>query len=169
MLAGPKPRVFTFLHATSDNEKSAMLVNLGASLARAGSSVLLLDACSTRHGIATRLDAIGGATLLDVARQDRALNEVVQAMPQGFGVAQITRGSQRIAMHDAGQMRRLASAFGVLAKQSDIVVVDAELDANDGFPLAAMAAGEIVVQVSTSAASITEAYSIIKRVNAQVG
>ncbi|HSY26137.1 MAG TPA: antiactivator of flagellar biosynthesis FleN protein, partial [Burkholderiaceae bacterium] len=34
MLAGPKPRIFTFLSATPDDEKSAMLSNLGASLVR---------------------------------------------------------------------------------------------------------------------------------------
>ena len=36
MLAGPKPRIVTFLSATPQDDKGAMLVNLGASLARAG-------------------------------------------------------------------------------------------------------------------------------------
>jgi flagellar biosynthesis protein FlhG len=34
MLAGPKPRIVTFLSATPSDDKGAMLVNLGASLAR---------------------------------------------------------------------------------------------------------------------------------------
>jgi flagellar biosynthesis protein FlhF len=34
MLAGPKPRIVTFLSATAEDDKGAMLVNLGASLAR---------------------------------------------------------------------------------------------------------------------------------------
>ena len=34
MLAGPKPRIVTFLSATEQDDKGAMLVNLGASLAR---------------------------------------------------------------------------------------------------------------------------------------
>ena len=33
MLAGPQPRVMTFLSATPQDDKGAMLVNLGASLA----------------------------------------------------------------------------------------------------------------------------------------
>jgi flagellar biosynthesis protein FlhG len=36
MLAGPKPRVYTFLSAASAEEKGAMLVNLAASLSQAG-------------------------------------------------------------------------------------------------------------------------------------
>ncbi len=169
MLAGPRPRIFTFLSATSGEEKSAMLVNLGASLVRAGSEVLLLDASTSAAGVAARLGAARGATLLEVARQERALNEVVQAMPQGFGVARLTHGTLRSAIQNSAQARRLANTFGVLAKQSDIVVIDAALDEDDAFPIPAMASGEIVVQVSSSAASIKSAYSIIKRLNNQLG
>jgi flagellar biosynthesis protein FlhG len=44
MLAGPKPRIVTFLSATPEDDKGAMLVNLGASLARAGNDVMIVDA-----------------------------------------------------------------------------------------------------------------------------
>ncbi len=169
MLAGPKPRIFTFLSATTGEEKSAMLVNLGASLVRSGSEVLLLDAGTSAQGVAARLGAARGASLLEVARQERALNEVVQAMPQGFGVARLTHGSLRAAVQNRDQARRLSNTFDVLAKQSDIVVIDAELVDDDSFPVPAMASGEIVVQVSNTASSIKEAYSIIKRLNAQLG
>jgi Mrp family chromosome partitioning ATPase len=55
MLAKPAPRIVTFLSATPDHDKGAMLVNLGASLARTGNDVLLLDACaSARRGPAPR-------------------------------------------------------------------------------------------------------------------
>jgi flagellar biosynthesis protein FlhG len=64
---------------------------------------------------------------------------------------------------------RLATAFGTLAKKSDIVLVDAELGADDTLPIPAMMQGEIVVQVSTSATSIKHAYAIIKRLNAKMG
>jgi len=169
MLAAPRPRVFTFLSATADEEKSAMLVNLSASLARAGSNVLLLDASSAWRGVASRQHASNAATLLEVARQERALNEVVQMMPQGFGIAAMTRGPLRAAVQDVNQARRLANAFGVLSSQSDIMVVDGELDAQDAFPIPAMANGDIVVQVANSAESIKAAYAIIKRLNAQLG
>jgi flagellar biosynthesis protein FlhG len=169
MLAGPRPRVFTFLSATPVAEKSAMLVNLGASLAHAGSDVLLLAACSAPNGIACRMGVDNAATLLEVARQERALDQVVKTMPQGFSVATLTRGSLRAAMQDADQARRVANTFGVLAGKSDILVVDAELDDDGRLPIPGMADGDIVVQVSPDAVSIKDAYSIIKRLNAQLG
>ena len=123
MLAGPKPRIFTFLSATSAADKSAMLVNLSASLALSGSDVVLLDACSSNDGISHRMGAELQATLLDVARQERALNQVVHAVPQGFGLASLTRGSLRAVNGDQHQQRRLSNAFGVLAAQSDVCLL----------------------------------------------
>lgn len=169
MLAGPKPRIFTFLSATSVAEKGVMLVNLSASLASGGSDVVLLDACASSGGITQRMGVEPQATLLDVARQERALNQVVQPMPQGFGLASLTSGSLHAANHDADQMRRLSNAFNVLASQSDVLIVDAELDEQDGFPIPAMANGDIVMQVSPGAESIKNAYALIKRLNAQLG
>ena len=169
ILAGPKPQIVTFVSATLQLDKSAMLSNLAASMAAAGNTVLLLDACTAPRGIAAQLGLQPGATLQDVARQERALDEVAQLMPQGFGVATLTRGSLRRSGMDVDSGRRLANAFGVLASQSDILLIDAELDADDALPVAAMTNGEIVVQVAPDAASIKQAYVIIKRLNAQLG
>ena len=169
MLAGPKPRIVSIVSAVSSEEKSTTLLNLAASLTRAGSDVLLLDACSASNALAQRLGAARAATLMQVARQERGLNEVVQMTPLGFAVATMARECLREVLLDVDQARRLANAFGVLAGQSDIMLVDAELDASDGFPVPAMQRGEIVVQVSSSGSSITSAYAIIKRLSAQLG
>ena len=153
MLAGPKPRIVTFLSATEQDDKGAMLVNLGASLAHAGSDVLLVDACERGYGITRRLGIDSEHSLLSVARQECALNQVIHQAPQGFGVVTMLHGVR----YDANDARRLAKTFEVLVKQSGIVMVDAELASDDSFPLPVMAESEIVVQVSTSAVSITNA------------
>ncbi len=168
MLAGPRPRIFTFLSALPDEEKSAMLINLGSSLVRTGSEVLLVDACSKSDGVSSRLAMSPMATLMEVARHERGLNEVIQAMPQGFGVAKVTRGPSRTAL-SVEQAQRLTKAFDVIVKKSDIVLVDGELGVDDSFPISTMATSEIVIQVSTGATSIKNAYAIIKRLNAKLG
>ncbi len=173
MLAGPKPRVLTFLSATSRDEKLSMLSNLGASLVHAGSDVLLLDATEAAAGIAAQWNLQRSASLMDVACQQRALNEVEYRTDKGFGVAALTRtacsSALRIPACDSIQGRRLANVFTMLAKEKDLIVVDGELNIDDGFSLRAMALGEIVVQVSGDAASIKTGYAIIKRLNAQLG
>ena len=174
MLAGPRPRIVTFLSASEQDDKGAMLVNLGASLARAGNDVLIVDACQHEYGVAQRLGVGHGPSLLQVARQECALNEVIYQAPQGFGVASMQRG-QGARRLDADEARRLANSFEVLVKQSGIVIVDGEFgsefnsDSGSGFPVPVMDSAEIVVQVSTSAASITAAYRLVKRLSQQLG
>jgi len=165
MLAGPTPRIVTFLSASPQDDKGAMLVNLAASLARAGDDVLVVDACASAHGVASRLGMDGGASLLEVARQECALNQVVHQAPQGFSVASMTRGTPRTGPDET---RRLAKAFDILVKQSGITLVDGEFD-GEAFPVPVMASSEIVVQVSGSPASIKAAYAMIKRLNMELG
>jgi flagellar biosynthesis protein FlhG len=168
MLAGPKPRIVTFLSATPQDDKGAMLVNLGASLAQSGNDVMLVDACTRDYGVAQRLGVDHGPSLLQVARQACALNQVIHPVPQGFSVVSMARNVAAASGDDA---RRLANTFDVLVKQSNgsIVMVDGEFGPDGAFPVPVMASSEIVVQVSTSAASITNAYALIKRLSQHLG
>jgi len=165
MLAGPKPRIVTFLSATPQDDKGAMLVNLGASLAQSGNDVLIVDACERDYGVAQRLGVDRSPGLLQVARQECALNQVIHPAPQGFSVVRMSPG------RNADETRRLAKAFDVLVKQSagSIVIVDGEFADDDSFPVPIMQSSEIVVQVSTGATSITNAYALVKRLSQHLG
>jgi flagellar biosynthesis protein FlhG len=166
MLAGPKPRIVTFLSATPQDDKGAMLVNLGASLAQSGNDVMIVDACTRDYGVAQRLGVDRGPSLLQVARQECALNQVIHPVPQGFSVATMAR----TAAVNADEARRLAKTFDVLVKQAgSIIMVDGEFLDDGTFPVPIMASSEIVVQVSTSATSITNAYALIKRLSQHLG
>ena len=168
MLAGPQPRIVTFLSSTPSDDKGAMLVNLGASLSQAGNEVLIVDACQREYGVARRLEMERHISLLQVARQECALNQVVQRSAQGFNVALLARDGQ--AAGSADEARRLAKAFDVLVKkQGGIVIVDGELRRDGSFAVPQLADSEIVVQVSTSATSITNAYGLIKRLAQEFG
>jgi flagellar biosynthesis protein FlhG len=166
MLAGPKPRIVTFLSATPEDDKGAMLVNLGASLAQSGNDVMIVDACTRDYGVAQRLGVDRGPSLQQVARQECALNQVIHSVPQGFAVTTMAR----TPCASGDDARRLAKTFDVLVKQAgSIIMVDGEFSADGSFPVPIMASSEIVVQVSTSATSITNAYALIKRLSQHLG
>ncbi|ARU31444.1 antiactivator of flagellar biosynthesis FleN protein [Sulfuriferula sp. AH1] len=168
MLAGPRPRIVTLLSVLGTAEKNAMLTNLTASLAHLGSDALLVDARRT-DGVGMHLGRMRRNGLLEVARQQCALNEVIQSAPQGFSFAAMI-GRQVASIHDnAADNHRLSNIFNVLAQQYGTMVVDAELDAEDRLPVTAMAEGEIVVHITTSAESIKAGYSLIKRLQANLG
>jgi flagellar biosynthesis protein FlhG len=164
MIVKPAPRQLTFLSAAPEQEKSATLLNLGASLAGTGSSVLLIDACRRTRGVGAGLDRIRAGTLLQASRGDVRLADAVLPMPQGFSIAALGRDG----MSDKDK-RRMETLFSGLAANNDILLADAELDSADALPLAAMAQGEIVVHVADSAASVTAAYALIKRISVHHG
>jgi flagellar biosynthesis protein FlhG len=166
MLAGPKPRIVTFLCATPEDDKGAMLVNLAASLSQAGNDVLVVDACQRDYGIASRLGVDRNPTLANVARQECGLNQVIRSVPQGFSVARLSRRGEWPTLAES---RRLANTFEVLVKQTDIVMVDGELAEGEAFPVRAMESSEIVIQVGTSAESIKAGYALIKRLALHLG
>jgi flagellar biosynthesis protein FlhG len=184
MLQGPRPRIVTFLSATPEDDKGAMLVNLGASLAQAGNDVLIVDGCEREYGVAQRLGMDRGPSLLQVARQESALNEIIHKAPQGFSVASLAReplGSGRsgwvrgfngttraVLPATLDEQRRLGKAFDVMAQQAGIVIVDGEFGEN-GFAIPVLENSELVVQVSTNATSITNGYALIKRLSQQMG
>lgn len=168
MLAGPRPRVITFVSAASQAEKNAMLVNLGATLASTVNDVLLLDAQAAGSGIASRLRAGRGATLQDICQRKRTLSDAVQETEQGFRVASFGQFTQRSAISEE-KGNKLDDAFGCLAKEMDVMLVDAELDAGGEFPIASFSSGEIVVQVAADAGSIKSAYALVKQLNAKLG
>ncbi len=167
MLERPKPRLFTFLSVLPERDKQMMLFNLGASLHGAGSQPLLLDTSAGATDCYARLLHSRMATLLDVARGERTLDDVIQPLPQGIGLALLSRHSQpdALRMHAA----RIADAFDTLAAQADIVLLNGMLDGDDAFPIAAMESGEIVIQVSTGPTSIKSAYILLKRLSDKLG
>jgi flagellar biosynthesis protein FlhG len=169
LLECPKPRVLTFLSALKEEEKSGMLINLGASLARQGQEVLMVDAKSSRNSIGAWLNADVDQTLLDVAQQQRTMKEAIKLISSGFSVTMLSKYSSGLNRLPKENFRRLSQVFDIAVKRSDLVIVDSEIDSNDTFPIASLDDSEIVIQVSTNPISIKTAYGLIKRVNSRLG
>ncbi|MDY7578291.1 antiactivator of flagellar biosynthesis FleN protein [Herbaspirillum sp. RTI4] len=169
MLERPKPRIFTFLSVLPIAEKNSTLINLAGSLARSGSNVLLVDALDS--GIASsalsRLSHPAPASLLDVATQRHALDDAVRMTPQGFNIARLSGPVASLGTHPLAL--RLSQIFNTLVDRVDLMLVNAELDEEDGLPLSTMEAGEIIIQVTGNSASIKAAYVLLKRLNEKLG
>lgn len=161
--AGPS-RIVSFFATAPAGEKSGILENLGAMLARAGSSVLVLDACAPRRSFSVGQRAQARATLMQAACRECALEDAVQELPSGVRVAALGHGPLA-----AGRQPGLDALFAQLARQADLVLVDAETGDDLELPLTGMADGEFVVQVTPDPQSIMAAYAIVKRLHARLG
>jgi flagellar biosynthesis protein FlhG len=165
MAAGARSRVFTFLSAASPEEKQGVMVNLAASLMRVGSDVIVVDACSPARGIVSRLGDLPTASLLEVARGERGIEQAVRMAQQGFQYAALTRG----VSPDRRDGSALNDVFTRLQQHVDVLMADAELDAQGALPVAGMEKGEVVVQVANHPDSIKQAYLLVKQLHSQVG
>ncbi|MES2071555.1 MAG: antiactivator of flagellar biosynthesis FleN protein [Pseudomonadota bacterium] len=169
LLEGPKPRVVTFLSALREEEKSSMLVNLGVSLARQGKNILMVDARATSSSVGAWLNANPEQTLLDVARQQRTMQDAIKIVSSGLSVAMLAKYAPVSSSIPTENSRRLSRVFDVAVNRSDLVIVDSEIDINDAFPLASLDESEVVMQVSANPTTIKTAYGLIKRVNSRIG
>lgn len=169
MLENPKPRIFTFLSAIQEEEKSAILINLGASLATNGQKTLIVDARSSSSSVGAWVGAHQDSTLLDVARQQRTIQEVIKQVSSGLSATMLSKHQLISANIPPESCRRLSRVFDVAVHRSDLVLVDGQMDIYDSFPLASFDDSELVIQVSKDPSTIKLAYGMVKRLSNRVG
>jgi hypothetical protein len=87
----------------------------GRSLASAGNEVLIVDACQRDYGVARRLEMERHVSLLQVARQECALNQVVQSQRPRVSTWRCWRATASPG-NGSDEARRLSKAFDVLVK-----------------------------------------------------
>lgn len=168
MLSEPKPRIVTLLSTQGAAERNAMLTNLTATLMQMGSDTVLVDARRT-NGVGLHLKMQRKKGLLEVARQECALSDVIQSLPQGYSLVAMSGERAARVRDDETENQRLSKVFSVLAQQYGTMLVDGELDGDDRLPVTALDDGTIVIHLTAGAESIKSAYCLIKRLSAVLG
>lgn len=167
IMAGPQPRVFSLLSASVGFDKARMLVNLAVSLQHQGSEVLVINADSRQSMQAYGVSGLN--TLSAAAMGQASLTEAIRTSHQGFSVAQLMTVKQLRGGLPQEVNHALNKLLADLAHQFDVLLVDAELTAEDTLPLSMLNEGEIVIQLSHHPDSIKQAYRQIKQVYNQQG
>ncbi|MCM1129925.1 MAG: hypothetical protein NC211_08355 [Alistipes senegalensis] len=170
LLGDHRQRLYTCLSAVQHhNNKNHVLFNLAASLCRSGSSVMLLDATCSPDGVGHyQPQSHTSATLAQVARREYAVEDVFYRTPQGFDVVCLADQAGEVG-HMPSFRKNLNLSFESAAGEADVVLIDACLDRDGGFPLAAMEENAQVLLVEDTEKSIKEAYMLIKRVSGRFG
>ncbi len=145
--------------------RTSVVVNLAAALARAGRDVLVIDENTGAAGLTSGLGVTAHYDLLDVMEGRRSLEKVIVSAPQGIAILPAGRGLRALAGIDDAARAHLVESFRRLASPADVVLVDAV--AGDASRLLSLdlPSHEIGIVVSSDAASITDAYALIKRVS----
>lgn len=152
---GVVPGLCTVLSADEGGNKPALMRRLATSMMRRGRTVLLVEAGAAEPGLQP--------TLADVAVGRVTLDEAGSCDDSGLRRVQLGDG------RDGCEAAALAQLLQQIAGQQARVLVDAALDADGALPLALLADGEVVVQLSGSAASIRTAYDMLRALKSLCG
>ena len=157
-------RIVTFAAGSAGVGKSVLVANLAASLARQGKEVLVLDE-NTRSSIAAYFGVLARHDLHQVINREKSLSDVLVSAAPGIRVLPAARAVKKLGKLSQGERECLLESITGMEHPADVILVDASLDHPLGFSPLGLVAHDTVIVMSTSSASITDAYALIKKVS----
>jgi flagellar biosynthesis protein FlhG len=103
--------------------------------------------------------------LLNVVQREMALSQVVLQPMLGLRVLPAARAARKLGRLSLVQQQTLLNAMSGFERPVDVILVDASMAHPNGISPFGLVSQEAVVVLSGSSASITEAYSLIKKIS----
>ena len=169
MLATGHTRTIAIFGARSGCGATSIAVSLGAALAAAGRSVLLVDEhfgpgnATTLLGVSTRVD------LRHALSGDNSLAAVVQRRPSGLMLLPAANGARLLGRMTPLARGQAIAGLGIRDGWCDIVLIDAQEPAPGQQVLFGAAAQEALIVLQPDPVSITQAYAVMKRLRREHG
>ena len=158
LLAREGSRVVAVTGGGGSPGRTTAVVNLAAALTAHGKDVLVIDECLGPRSVCALVGGVRGAgNFAAVMRGERTLEEAVGRHPLGFGVLAASRDNR--AQYTSAQLQK------VISGPADIVLIDAQLDAEGALSPLAMHAHDVLIVMRIGAQSITDAYACMKRLH----
>ncbi len=155
-------RVFTIASGKPRVGKTSVVVNLAAALAQNGQRVLLIDENPCHNNICTSLGLQARFDLLHVIHKDKTLDQVLLRGPENITVLSAMRGIHALSKLSSPEQDWLVKSFSELTESIDIVLIDTAMAGTTHVLPLSLASEQVMIVISSSAASITGAYALIK-------
>ena len=149
--------------------KTNVSVNLGLALTQMNRRVTLLDADLGLANVDVLLGLKPRRTLKDVLDGSCAMRDVLVSGPMDMKVVPAASGLQEMVKLGPHEHAGLISAFGDIAHNMDVLIIDTAAGISDDVVSFLCAAQEVIVVVCNEPTSITDAYALIKILNQQYG
>ncbi len=165
LMGGSQLQVATFVAGCEGVGRSVAVANLGVALARQGKEVMIIDEHVSRDDIAASFGMLSRYDLLNVVQRELPLSQVLLQPMSGLRILPAANAVRKLGRLSLAQQQTLLDAMSNLERPADVILVDASMAHPAGFSPFGLAAQEAVVVLSGSSASITEAYTLIKKVS----
>ena len=149
--------------------KTNISVNLAVALAEIGKRVMVLDADLGLANIDVILGMHPKYDLSHVLRGEKDLEDIIIEGPHGIRLIPGASGIQHMAELSPAEHAGIITAFGQMAADIDILIVDTAAGISDTVISFTRASQEVIVVVCDEPASITDAYAIMKLLNKEYG
>ncbi|SMG38500.1 MinD/ParA family ATP-binding protein [Paraburkholderia susongensis] len=158
LLARGGARVIAVTGASAGVGSTTVVVNLAAALAQQGKDVLVIDECVGEKSVSAMLGGLRGAGNFSAVMRGE--------MPVDFAAARHALGFSVLAASRNNREGHTEAEFSVLLGGSaDIVLIDAQLDAQGHLSPFATQAHDVMIVTRVSAQAITDAYVRMKRLH----
>ena len=149
--------------------KTNLSVNISIALSEMRRRVVLMDADLGLANVDVLLGLKAKHNLADVLDGSCQIRDVLLNGPGGIKVVPASSGVQQMAALTAQEHASLIHAFSDLSEQMDVLVVDTAAGISDTVVSFVKASQEVLVVVCDEPSSITDAYALIKLLNAEHG
>ncbi len=158
----PLPNITAVTSGKGGVGKTFIAANLAAALARAGRSVLVLDADLGLANLDVVLNLYPKITLHDVFTGKSTLAEAILPAPGGFSVLLAGSGMVEYSRMTAEVRDKLQALVAEVAPKFDHVLLDTGAGISDVVLYTVSLAGEVLVVATPEPTSLTDAYATIK-------
>lgn len=155
-------RVFTIAGGKPRIGKTSIVINLANALARNNQRVLLIDENPCHNNICSSLGLQARFDLLHVIHKDKSLDQVLLQGPDNVTVLPAMRGIQALNKLDPLEEAWLIKCFADLTASVDVVLIDTAMAGTTYVLPLSLASEQVVIVISSSVASLTGAYALIK-------
>ncbi len=145
--------------------KTSVSVNLSLALAGLDRRVVLLDADLGLANVDVQLGIRADRTIADVLDGHCDLKDVLIKVDNGLSIIPAASGVQSLVQMGPREHVGIISAFGALADEMDVLVIDSAAGISEHVISFVRAAQEILLVVCDEPSSMTDAYALIKVLN----
>jgi flagellar biosynthesis protein FlhG len=158
-------RVFAIAGGRTGVGKTSTVINLAIALAKTGKRVLILDENPRHNDVNANLGLKSRYDLQHVINRDKSLKQVVTQGPEGVLILTAMRGIHSLARLTTSDQDWLIKSFGELPQAVDVVLVDTATGAASRVVPLSLASQQVLIVLSGSGKSITDAYALIKLIS----
>lgn len=161
-LAGRPVRVVAVCSGKGGVGKTNVACNLAVALGMRGNDVCLLDADVGLANVDVLLGLQPRWNLAHVVSGEAELDTTMLAGPKGIRIVPAASGNFEMTTLNTASQAAIVQAFGSLARQPDVLVVDTAAGITPSVARFVQAAEHAVVVLQDEPASLTDAYALIK-------